>query len=73
MTEGRAFDHSPVDLSVVAICQILKEIPPALKQAQARADSSSQLKLARECGAAPTGPGKFKKQAKGFEKFDTDN
>jgi len=41
-----AFEESgPVDLGVVAICEILKKIPAALKQTQATADSSFKPKL----------------------------
>jgi hypothetical protein len=61
-----AFEEGgPVELGVVVICEIPKKIPAALKQAQATSDSSFQPKLVRECGAAPTGPGKLKKLAKG--------
>jgi hypothetical protein len=69
-----AFEEGgPVDLGVVAICEILKKVPAALKQAQATADSSFKPKLVWEGGAVPTGPGKIEKPPKRLEEFDTDN
>jgi hypothetical protein len=69
-----AFEEGgPVDLGVVAICEILKKIPTALKQAQAAADSSFQPKLVWEGGAVPAGSGELEKPAKGFEELATDN
>ena len=66
-------ESGPEDLGVVAIREILKEIPTALKQAQATADTSFQPKLVREGGTVPTGSGEVEKPAKRFEKFDTDD
>ena len=66
-------EGAPENPGVVAIREILKKIPAALKQAQATADASFKPKLVREGGAVPAGSGKIEKPAKGFEEFDTDN
>ena len=66
-------EGGPENLSVVAIREILKKIPTALKQTQATADASFKPKLVWECGAVPTGSGEIEKPAERLEKFDTDN
>ena len=58
---------------MVAIREILKKIPTALKQAQATADASFKPQLIRERGAVPRGSGLFEKAENRFEEFDTDN
>jgi hypothetical protein len=66
-------EGGPQDLGVVAIREVLKKIPAALKQAQATADASFKPKLVWQRGAVPAGSGKVEKPAKRFEEFDTDN
>jgi hypothetical protein len=59
-----AFEEGgPEDLGVVAVREMLKEIPAALKQAQATADAGFKPKLVREGGAVSTRPGKIEKPA----------
>jgi len=66
-------EGGPEDLGGVAVGEILKEIPAALKQTQATADTGFQPKLVREGGAVAAGSGKIEKPAKRFEEFGTDN
>jgi hypothetical protein len=66
-------EGAPENPGVVAIREILKKIPAALKQAQATADAGFKPKPVREGGAVPAGPGKIEKPAERLEKFDTDN
>ena len=54
-------EGAPENLGVMVICEILKKISPALKQAQTTADSSFKPKLVWEGRAVPTGSGKIEK------------
>jgi hypothetical protein len=66
-------EGGPEDLGGMAIREVLKKIPAALKQAQTTADASFKPKLGRQRGAVPTGSGKIEKPAKRLEEFATDN
>lgn len=66
-------EGTPEDLGVVAIGEILKKIPAALKQAKATADASFEPKFVRKGGAVPTESGAVEKPEKRLEEFDTDD
>ena len=57
----------------MAFGEILKEIPTALKEAQASADTRFEPQLVCESGTVPAAPGVIEKCEDRFEELDSDD